>query len=166
MPAHGAPLGPLWRLKRRVRVVYFDHADAGREQRGFRWGEASRVEPQADGEWIARARVVVPPNSLHALYGHGVIDALNRLPIAFGPIAPGREAVLRPGALSEAARLLYEADRKTYGGSFEFVVDEDPERAVVYRIAIDNREYQRTLSRLQYLVVLAGREGHALRLRL
>jgi len=31
---------------------------------------------------------------------------------------------------------------------------------------IDNREYQRTLSRLQYLVVLAGREGRAVRLRL
>jgi hypothetical protein len=147
-----------------VRVVYFDHRISARDQTGFRSGEASRVEPRPDGEWIARAHVAVTPNSLHALYGHGVVEALNRLPQAFGPIAPGRDAVLRPGALSEAAHLLYEADRNTYGRRFEFAVG--AEGSVEYRIAIDNREYQRTLSRLQYLVVLAGREGHAVRLRL
>jgi hypothetical protein len=31
---------------------------------------------------------------------------------------------------------------------------------------IDNREYQRTLSQLQYLVTLGGRSGYGVRLRL
>jgi len=152
------------------RVVYYDHAAPGRAQPPFRAGEASSVELDPSGDAVTRARVAVPPNSLHALYGHGVVAALARLPLAVGPLAPGREAVLRPGALSEASRILYEADRRTYGATFEFPVEveeaEDAEADVAYRIAIDNREYQRTLSRLQYLVVLSGREGRAVRLRL
>jgi len=125
----------------------------------------SSLELHDDGEPTTRTRVAIAANSLHALYGHGVVDALNRLALAAGPIAPGRDAVLRPGAVSEASRVLYEADRTTYGRTFEFAV-EGGDRAVAYRIAIDNREYQRTLSRLQYLVVMAGREGRAVRLRL
>ena len=35
-----------------------------------------------------------------------------------------------------------------------------------YRIAIDNREYQKTLSQLQFLASTAARYGHGLRLRL
>lgn len=98
-----------------ARVVYYDHAAREREQPGFRSGEATSVELRADGEVTTRARVVVPPNSLHALYAHGVVDALSRLPLAVGPIAPGCDAVLRPSALSDASRILYEADRTTYG---------------------------------------------------
>jgi hypothetical protein len=151
------------------RFVYYDHAYAPKAPPPFRSGEASSFELRDDSEVVTRARVAIPPNSLHALYGHGVVGALNRLPLAVGPIAPHRDAVLRPGALSEASRVLYEADRTTYGRTWEFAVEADGERGdpeVEYRIAIDNREYQRTLSRLQYLVVLAGREGRAVRLRL
>ncbi len=146
------------------RVVWFDSATSDAPSPPFRAGEVTSFDWGDDGDVLTRARVAVPPNSLHALYGHGVVEALNRLPLALGPIAPEAEAVLRPTALSEASRLLYEADRTTYGRTWEFTVAGDDE--IEYRIAIDNREYQRTLSRLQYLVVLAGREGRAVRLRL
>lgn len=150
------------------RVVWFDPATSADPPSPFRAGEVSSFE-WGEGDVVTRARVAVAPNSLHALYGHGVVDALNRLPLALGPIAPRSDAVLRAIALSEASRILYEADRTTYGRSWEFTVAgnaESAEGGVEYRIAIDNREYQRTLSRLQYLVVLAGREGRAVRLRL
>jgi hypothetical protein len=161
------PLGARSTGEASRRVVYYDHAAAHRAQPPFRAGEASSVELAEDAEAVTRARVEIPPNSLHALYGHGVVAALSRLPLAIGPLAPGRDAVLRPAALSEASRILYEADRNTYGAIFEFAVEAGAgESGVAYRIAIDNREYQRTLSRLQYLVVLSGREGRAVRLRL
>ena len=147
-------------------MVYYDHAlpDA---QPGFRSGEAGRVMIRTDGEVETDVRVRLTPNSVHALEGHGVLDALNALPLAIGPIAAGRDAVLRPSALSAASRILVEADRTTYGARHEFAVGRSavPE-PVEFRIRIDNREYQRTLARLQYLVTLAGREGHAVRLRI
>ena len=150
-----------------MRVVYYDHATGDSEQPGFRSGEAGGVHFSADGGVETDVRVRIGPNSLHALEGHGVIADLNRLPLITGPILPGRDAVLRPFGLSDASRILHEADRKTYGAVHEFVVHESevPER-VQYRIVIDNREYQRTLSRLQYLVTLASREGFGVRLRL
>lgn len=150
----------------RARVVWYDHAAADRPQPGFPSGEASHVALQADAEVVTRARVAISPNSLAALWGHGVAAALGRLPLAVGPLAPGGDALLRPGALSPAAHLLYQADRRTYGASFEFVAGAGGDPRCEYRIAIDNREYQRTLSRLQYLVVRASREGGSLRLRL
>jgi hypothetical protein len=157
---------PDSRAKRRV--VWFDPATSADPPRPFRAGEVSSFEWGED-DVMTRSRVTVAPNSLHALYGHGVVDALNRLPLALGPIAPRADAVLRATALSEASRILYEADRSTYGRTWEFTVGGDATNGdadIEYRIAIDNREYQRTLSRLQYLVVLAGREGRAVRLRL
>lgn len=150
-----------------MRVVYYDHEASGREQQGFRSGSVDRIVTGADGVAEARAAVALSPNSLHALLGHGVADALDRLPLLYGRVAAGAEAVLRPTALSPASRILYEADRTTYGAVYEFVASEKPPpEPVEYRIVIDNREYQRTLARLQYLVTLAGREGHAVRLRL
>ena len=150
-----------------VRVVYYDHAAAERPQTGFRSGAADRVVTGADGLLEPESAVLIPPNSLHALVGHGVVRRLDALPRVYGRIALGDEAVLRPTALSDASRILYEADRDTYGAVHEFVTHAaagpDP---VEYRIVIDNREYQRTLARLQYLVTLAGREGYAVRLRL
>jgi len=73
----------------------------------------------------------------------------------------------RPGAAEDAAAIFYDADRRTYGGRFEFVVhrQEVPE-PLEYRIVIDNRDYQRTLSRLQFLAMTAGRHGWAIHLRL
>jgi hypothetical protein len=90
-----------------------------------------------------------------------------RPPLARQPIAAGRDAVLRPFSLDDAAQILYEADRNTYGAIHEFVAHESeiPE-PVQYRIVIDNREYQRTLARLQYLITLASREGFGVRIRL
>ena len=149
-----------------MKIVYYDHSRPDETQAGFRSGEVSSFEWSADGEIVTRARVALAPNSLHALHEHGVVDALNRLPLAIGPIAADREAVLEPRALSEASRILYEADRRTYGNTWEFVVARSEVPRAEYRIQIDNREYQRSLSRLQYLVVLAGREGRVVRLRL
>jgi hypothetical protein len=150
-----------------MRVVYYDHAASQAHQPGFRSGRADRVRFTADGELESEQPVPIAPNSLHALEGHGILAALGRLPLAVGPLAPGRDALLRPRALDDASRILYRADRDTYGAVHEFVVHECevPER-VQYRIVIDNREYQRTLARLQYLVTLASREGFAVRLRL
>lgn len=152
-----------------MRLVYFDpHAPAG-DPRVFRSGEAGSVALTDAGDFTSDVRVRISPNSLHALHEHGVVAALGRLDFAVGPLAPGRDAVLRPTALSDASRILYEADRRTYGRTWEFVVARSAPRdaeATEYRIVIDNREYQRTLSRLQYLAVTSSREGRALRLRL
>lgn len=147
-----------------MRIVYFDHAAADRAQPGFRSGAADRIVTGADGIAEARPGVHLSPNSFHALLGHGVAAALDRLPLVYGRVAAGAEAVLRPTALSQASRILYEADRKTYGAVHEFVASEAAD--VQYRIVIDNREYQRTLARLQYLLSRAGREGFGVRLRL
>jgi hypothetical protein len=108
--------------------------------------------------------VRIGPNSHGALLGHGVIEALNQLPDVEGPIARDVDAVIHPAALAAASRMLYEADRRTYGATYEFVVDRDD--GAEYRVAVDNREYQRTLSRLQYLVSMASRLGHAVWVRL
>jgi hypothetical protein len=150
-----------------VRVVYYDHDRADEAQCGFRRGHAGWVKPGKGGVFEVEDRVRVPPNALHALYAHGVVAELNRLPLEVGPIAPGRDGVLRPGALDDASHVLYEADRKTYGRTWDFVVDERTElEPLQFRIVVDNREYQRTLSQLQYLVTLGGRSGYGVRLRL
>ena len=150
-----------------MRVVYYDHALPDSAQPGFRSGEAGSVHVTTEGDVETDVRVRIPPNSLHALEGHGVVAALNRLPMATEPIAPGRDALLRPFSLGEASRILYEADRNTYGATHEFVAHEaEVPEAVQYRIVIDNREYQRTLARLQYLVTLGSREGFGVRIRL
>jgi hypothetical protein len=150
-----------------VRIVYYDHAAPETGQPGFRSGRADRVRFADDGELESEQPVRIGPNSLHALEGHGIVARLNRLPLALGPIAPGRDAVLRPKALDDASRILYDADRDTYGAVHEFVVREvQVPECVQYRIVIDNRDYQRTLARLQYLVTLASREGFGVRLRL
>ncbi len=144
-------------------VIYFDHALAD-EQSGFRGGDAGFVIP--DEQWGFRATTVVdiPPNALHALEAHGVVEQLNALEFQTDSITPGVDAVLRPFALDEAAHILYEADRKTYGQTWEFVVGRHA--GCEYRIVIDNRGYQRTLSQLQFLVTSAGRQGFGVRIRL
>lgn len=106
-------------------------------------------------------------NAYHALDGHGVVFALNELPILYGPLGGGRDAILRPAVLDEAAHIFYEADRKTYGRTYEFVVGMATRPSPrEYRIVVENREYQRTLSQLQHLVTSASRAGHAVRLKL
>ena len=143
-------------------ATYFDHESAD-EQPGFRSGEAGFVIP--DDQWGFRGTTVVaiPPNALHALEEHGVITQLNTLEFQTDTIVPGRDAVFRPGSLDAAAHILYEADRNTYGGTWEFVVGRHA--GCECRIVIDNRGYQRTLSQLQFLVTSAGRQGFGVWLR-
>ena len=119
-----------------------------------------------DEQWGFSGTTVVqiPPNALHALEEHGVVAELNALEFQTESIAAGRDAVLRPFALDDAAHILYEADRKTYGRTWEFVVGRYD--GCEYRIVIDNRGYQRTLSQLQFLVTSASRQGHGVRIRL
>jgi hypothetical protein len=153
-----------------LRAIYYDHKHSEDAQEGFRSGAAWLVVPNPDGGLDSDSRIQIAANSLHALEQHGVVDELSRLDLAIGPLAPGRDAVLAPGALDRAAHILYEADRKTYGKVWEFVIGQAegpglPE-PIEYRIVIDNREYQRTLARLQFLVTTAGRLGLGVRLRL
>ncbi|MGH0035801.1 MAG: hypothetical protein ACQGVK_12315 [Myxococcota bacterium] len=144
------------------RVVRFDHARVHEPQPGFRSGEAGSVVLRPDGEIVWDARIRLSPNTVHALIHHGVLDRLNRLPVDLAPIGSGRDALLTPGCLEPAARILVEADRDTYGAIFEF--DASRGDGVVYRIEIDNREYQRSLARLRDLVTRAHREGFAVRI--
>lgn len=146
------------------RVIYYDHTNPDSAQEGFRSGDAGFVAPDRHGGFETDVQVEIPPNSLHALEQHGVVTALNELSFVVGPIRPGRDAVLRPVALDAAAHIFYEADRMTYGREWEFVIGVEGERE--YRLVIDNREYQRTLSRLQFLVTSASRRGLGVRLRL
>ena len=69
------------------------------------------------------------------------------------------EVLIPPAELDAAQQLFYRADTKTYGESYEFVVD--AQRQIEYRIRIDNREYQNTLSGVQYLLRTASHEGMA-----
>lgn len=147
-----------------MRIVHYDPDLPRDAQPGFPAGVAGFVVLAEDETLETRPEVDIDPNSHAALIGHGVIEALNALEGVEGPIERGRDAVIHAGALDEASRLLYEADRKTYGATYEFVVGRDADTE--YRITIDNREYQRTLSRLQYLVTLASRNGHAAWMRL
>ena len=150
-----------------MEIVYFDHARTGEAQEGFGRGDAGKVWLGKNDIFESDSSVLVSGNSYHALVGHGVVARLGALPVQFGPIGEGRDAVLQPSVLEDAAQILYDADRMTYGGTFEFCA------ATVrlptpceYRVVVDNREYQRTLARLQFLMSSAAREGHAVRLRL
>jgi hypothetical protein len=147
-------------------VIYYDH-DAPDPQPGFRCGEAGFVIPARDGTFETDVQVQLPSNALHALEQHGVVDQLRRLPLAVGPIEPGRDAVVRPSALDACAEIFWEADRETYGRIWEFAIGPETSRdPAEYRIVIDNRGYQRSLSQLQFLVSRASREGYSVRLRL
>ena len=97
------------------------------------------------------------------MHCHGVVAELDELELQ-GRIASGLEVVLPQETLADAARVLYAADRNTYGRTWEFVIAE--REATEYRVRVDNREYQRSLLRLTDLIALAGRNGHAVRMRL
>jgi hypothetical protein len=145
-------------------AIYYDHSCADREQPGFRSGDAGFVIPDEQWGFTGTTVVQIPPNALHALEEHGVVAELNALEFQTDAVAPGRDAVLRPFALDAAAHIFYEADRKTYGRTWEFVVAR--RGGCEYRIMIDNRGYQRTLSQLQFLVTSASRQGFGVRIRL
>jgi hypothetical protein len=146
-------------------IYYFDHAaKTSNPSPPYHCGEAGFI-------WISEAefvetdwRFAISPNSLHALHGHGVVDLLNGLEQMAGPIGTGRDAIVAPSAAEEASRIFYEADRMTYGARHDLRVAR--RKGIDYRIVVDNREYQRTLSKLQFLSTTAARHGHGLRLRL
>lgn len=149
-----------------MRTIYLDPPDAQDPPPPYRTGDAGRVWFSRTGELETDVRVRLSANSTHALIGHGVVDALNALPLD-GQLGEGRQVLLAPAVLEAAGRVFTEADRNTYGGSWEFVagVGEEPDQ-VEYRLCIDNREYQVTLARLRYLVSMASREGQAAWIRI
>lgn len=133
----------------------------------LRVGEAGWVWENEVSELATNTRVRLSPNSTHALLGHGVVDALNRLDLELGPIGSGRDALIPQAAIEEASVILYEADRKTYGRVWEFPFAEDPGPPPrQLRLRINNREYQRSLAQLQDLVRGASRSGYAVRIRI
>ena len=143
-----------------VRVVYYQPGDAA--QAPFRDGRAAVV----DLEHVVERRVVaIGPNSYHALFHFGVVPRLARLPQEGGPLARDADVVFYPTALDSAIELLYEAERVTWGGEHEMVV-EGHRNPVEYRVRLDRREYQRTLLRLVDLFRESARHGCAARLAL
>jgi hypothetical protein len=148
-------------MQRPMRIVYLNSGDAEPEPDLLRRGRAGCVWLDADGSFELDTRVQLSANSTHALLGHGVVAELNRLPLE-GTLGEGLETLVPPAKLEAARALFFEADRKTYGATYEFVVGtrERPE-PVEYRLRIDNREYQSTLSHLTFLMSVASREGLA-----
>jgi hypothetical protein len=147
-----------------VRVIYLEREQFDSPPPPFRTGAGGRVWMNERGELETDERVRLSANTVHALLGHGVVDALNRLPLEMAKLGAGREALFPQASLDDAADILTEADRNTYGATFEFVVARDA--AAEYRVRIENREYQRALARLRDLIVAAGRQGQAVWLRI
>jgi len=151
------------------RIVYFDHERGARNPAPFRSGDAGTVWVSAEGLMETDSRVPISPNSLHALLHHDVVARLNELGVEMGPIGLGEDALIVPAHATAAARVFYEADVKTYGARYDVLVAGGMvgETGVAeYRLVIDNREYQRTLSQLQFLCTGAARHGHGLRIRI
>ncbi len=150
-----------------TKIVYYDHAaPPERIAPPFAYGEAGAVWVDEAGQVETDTRVSIPPNSYHALHGHGVVDQLASLAAVMGRVGDGQDAVLGPAAVEQALCIFYEADRMTYGARHDLLVRAASVRDdVEFRIVIDNREYQRTLSRLQFMTSTAARMGQGIRLR-
>ena len=148
-----------------MRTVYLDPEEASPPP-PYRTGEAGRVWMAEGGDVQTDVRVELSANSTHALIGHGVLEELNRLPLD-GRLGEGRPVLLPPAVLDQASAVFARADRRTYGGTWEFVagVAEEPE-PIEYRLRIHNREYQVTLARLTYLMTTASRLGYAAWIRI
>lgn len=142
-------------------LVYLQPQDFVDPPPPFRTGEAGLVWLNAQGALHSDTRLRLSANSTHALLGHGVVQALQALGIE-GRLGSEGDALVPQRLLAPARALLYEADRKTYGGNFEFTAGVLGD--VEYRVRVNNREYQRTLSRLQFLLTTASIEGSAVRL--
>lgn len=147
-----------------MRVIYLQPEQFDAPPAPFRTGAGGRVWLSERGELETDERLRLSANTVHALEGHGVIAALNRLPLEMGALGEGREVLVPQAALDEAADILTEADRKTYGATWEFVIARDA--LAEYRVRIENREYQRALARMRDLIVAAGRQGFAVWLRI
>ena len=148
-----------------ARVIYFDHeAVTEAPVSPFQQGDAGFVWLDDEGNLESDTQVIIPPNSVHAMKAHGVIDQINSLGLAVGVLGEGGEAVVMPGTVEEVTRIFYEADRMTYGQVHDLHVGTIDD--VEYRLVVNNREYQRTLSRLQFLSGTASRMGRGLRLQI
>ena len=149
-----------------MKLVYLPQDRAWDPPEPFLTGAAGCLWLGPDGSLETDARVQLSANATHAMIGHGVVDALNSLPIE-GRVGDGEDALIPPSVLEDACSLFYEADRKTYGAIYEFVVATTlGSEPVEYRIRIDNREYQATLSRLTFLTSTASRDGVAVWIRI
>lgn len=127
----------------------------------FRTGAAGLVRLDAAGEFELEERLRISANSLHAMVGHGVVDRMNALGLE-GTLGAGAPVLVRPGLVERARSVLYDADRKTYGASYEFVVAREDEPVPrEFRVAVRNREYQVTLVRLVDVLNRASRHGEA-----
>jgi hypothetical protein len=148
-------------------TVYYDHTRDASLQPVFPRGEAGPVVVTAAGEWRTETEVWISPNSHCALVHHGVAGWLTSLPLAQGTAGSGRDVLVPPASAEDVARIFYEADRKTYGATYDFLAfaQQVPQR-IHFRVAIDNREYQQTLSQLQFMSTTAARHGHGLRIRI
>jgi hypothetical protein len=148
-------------------VIYLQPEEFDAPPAPFRTGEAGHVWISAAGEPETDTRVRLSANTTHALLGHGVVEALNQLPLEMGPLGSGGDVMIPQGLLEDASEILVEADRKTYGAVFEFCAGPHPsEPGLECWVRVQNREYQRSLARLQFLVGTASRYGHAVRLRI
>lgn len=148
-------------------VVYFDHERAAEPDPPFRRGDAGVVWVGGEGVIEFDTRVEISANSLHALHGHGVVSRLNGLALLVGPIGRQRDAVVAPASCEAAMRIFYDADRFTYGARHDVLVEAAPcAGAPEYRLVVDNREFQRTLSQLQFMCSGAARRGQGIRLRI
>jgi hypothetical protein len=149
-----------------TRIVYFDHHEPAVNGPPFRSGDAGIVWIGEQGWMETDSRVRISPNSLHAMEHHGVVARLNELQLELGPIGAAHDALVVPADTTAAARVFYAADEKTYGARYDVLIarEHGPEEAE-YRLVIDNREYQRTLSQLQFLCNGASHDGHGLRIR-
>ena len=130
----------------------------------YRRGAGGHLWVSDDGGFEHDTRVRISANTTHALLGHGVIDELNQLPL-MGELGSGLDTVIPQAELRAAAEILYEADRNTYGGEWEFDVGFDAD-GTLHRIRIHNREYQSGLLRLTDLLNAASRIGYAAWLRI
>jgi hypothetical protein len=149
----------------RARQVYLSKRDFDAPPPPFRSAQAGLVWLEEDGLLETDTRVLLSANTTHALEGHGVLRALAALPLQ-GSLGDGQDVIVPQAALGDAAQVLYEADRNTYGGIWDFLVYTEPGAVPIeYRVRVDNREYQRSLLRLTDLLNMASRVGHAVRLR-
>ena len=144
-----------------VRRIHLEPAEFESPPPPFRAGAAGFVRASSDGGFEMEARLKISGNSTHAMFGHGVIDSLNRLDLE-GSIGSGVPAMIRPSLVEDARSILYAADRTTYGGSWEFLVHrEEGDPPTEYLVAVANREYQVTLVRLIDVLNAASRVGDA-----